>query len=255
VGNRRGHGEGSITERPDGRWEVRIDLGRGIDGKRRRKSAYAATQADAVQELRALGGRVANGHVLSSGSPTLGAFLEDWYGTHQEDWRASTRRQYRHAIDTFLVPAFGPVRIDKVTPHLVQRWLLQHKAEHGPRRRIAIAHAVLRSALSEARRLQLVTVNAAELVKVPKPKARGITPLDVEQAATFVKAADAHRLGALFTVVLACGLRLGEASGLRWEDVNLETGEIQIRQQLQRIGKRLEPVPLKTEKSRRSLAS
>lgn len=68
-----------------------------------------------------------------------------------------------------------------------------------------------------------------------------------------MKTADEHRLGALFSVALACGLRLGEATGLRWEDVDLETGEIRVRQQLQAVGKQLVLQPLKTEKSRRTL--
>jgi integrase len=135
----------------------------------------------------------------------------------------------------------------------IQRWLTTHKTEHGARRRIVIAHAVLRSALSEATRLQLVAVNAAELVKVPKPKARPIVPLNVEQASTFLTAADDHRLGALFSVALACGLRLGEATGLRWDDVDLDTGEVRIRQQLQVVDGALVAQPLKTGKSRRTL--
>jgi integrase len=112
-----------------------------------------------------------------------------------------------------------------------------------------LAHATLRSALSEAQRLQLVSINAATLVKVPKPKARAIRPLTVEQAMSFLKVAEKHRLGTLFSVALACGLRLGEATGLRWDDVDLTSGEVRIRQQLQRVDKRLVLQDLKTAKS------
>lgn len=145
------------------------------------------------------------------------------------------------------------MRLEQLSPLLVQRWLTEHKTEHGARRRITYAHAVLRSALSEARRLQLVVINAAELVRVPKPPRRAIAPLGLEQATAFLRGAKTHRLGALFSVALACGLRLGEATGLRCEDVDLETGEIRIRQQLQKVGKSLVLQPLKTAKSRRTL--
>jgi integrase len=148
---------------------------------------------------------------------------------------------------------FGTLRLERLTPHAVQRWLTQHKAEHGARRRITIAHAVLRSALSDARRLQLVGINAAELVKVPQPKTRAIAPLDVDQAARFLRVAGEHRLSALFSVALACGLRLGEATGLKWDDVDLEAGEVRVRQQLQPVGKSLMLADLKTENSRRTL--
>ena len=248
----RGKGEGSIRQRADGRWEMRLDLGRGLDGKRRRKSVFAATQADAVQQLRRLSGRAAD-HRLTASTPTVAVYLKDWFGAHADRWRPSTRRGYQGAIDRFLVPAFGPCRLERLTPLVVQRWLTQHKAAHGARRRITLAHAVLRSALSEARRLQLVSINAAELVTVPKPRPRPIRPANVEQATALLTAVGEHRLYALFAVALACGLRLGEACGLRWEDVDLDTGAIRVRQQLQKIGARLELHPLKTPKSRRTL--
>lgn len=88
---------------------------------------------------------------------------------------------------------------------------------------------------------------------MPKPAKTPVRPLTAEQAKAFLKAAEKHRLGPLFSVALACGLRLGEATGLRWDDVDLETGEVRIRQQLQVVGKQLVLQPLKTEKSRRTL--
>jgi integrase len=250
---RRGRGEGSITQRADGRWMVRVDLGRGPDGRRLRKASYAATQGDAVKLLKKLAGRAVDGQLVSTSTPTVAAFLAQWFSANTDTWRPSTRRGYKGAIDLYLIPAFGRRRLEQLTPQAIQRWLLQQKDAHGPRRRIALAHAVLRSALSEAKRLQLVSLNAAELVKVPKPQSRTIAPFTVGQAAAFLKAAKRHRLGALFSVALACGLRLGEATGLRWEDVDLNTGEMRIRQQLQRVGKRLVAQELKTEKSRRTL--
>jgi integrase len=250
---RRGKGEGSIRRRADGRWEVRINLGRGLDGKRRQKSVFAESEADAIAELKKLHGRTAAGHVLNSTTPTVATYLEDWYALNSDTWRPSTRRSYRSAIDRYLVKAFGPMRLEQLSPLAIQKWLTAHKTEHGARRRITLAHAVLRSALSEATRLQLVSVNPAELVRVPKPKSRAITPLSIDEATAFLKVAGGHRLGALFSVALACGLRLGEATGLRWDDVDLESGEVRIRQQLQVVNKQLVLQPLKTEKSQRTL--
>ncbi len=253
MSKRRGRGEGSIRHRSDGRWEVRIDLGRGPGGRRRRKSAFARTKADAVSLLRKLGGRAADGQLLSTSTPTVRLFLEDWYDTYRDSWRPSTQRGYRGAIDGYLTPAFGRLRLEQLTPRRIQRWLLDEKAKHGVRRRIGLAHAVLRSALSYAQRMQLVTINAATLVVVPTAHVQTIRPLSVDQAATFHRVAAQHRLGALFSVALACGLRLGEATGLLWDDVDLDSGEVRIRQQLQLVGGRLVLQELKTAKSRRTL--
>ena len=254
MAKRRGHGEGSVSERADGRWQVRIDLGRSLTGSRRRKYAYAATQSEAVDLLRRLGGRSVNGQLLTTRSPTVAQYLEDWYAVKSDEWRPSTCRSYRGAIDRYLTPAFGPLRLEQLSPIVVQRWLMEHKKAHGARRRITLAHATLRSALSSAQQLQLISTNAAEFVTVPKPRAKPIVPLDLDRARTFLRAAASHRLNALFSVALACGLRLGEATGLRWQDVNLDSGELSIHKQLQIVKKQLVLQELKTAKSRRTLA-
>lgn len=254
MARRRGKGEGTIRQRADGRWEARVDIGRGVNGKRRRKSVFGATEGEVIRKLKGLHGRTVNGTLVATSTPTVKAYLNDWFTTNKDEWKPSTRRSYRGAIDGHLVPAFGPLRVEQLTPARVQRWLTEHKEEHGARRRIELAHSILRSALSDAMRLQLVAINAAKLVKVPQATARPIRPLDVDQARAFLQAVDEHRLGALFGVALACGLRLGEATGLPWDAVNLETGEVQIRQQLQAIPKKgLIIQSLKTANSRRVL--
>lgn len=250
---RRAHGEGSIFLRPDGRWTACLTLPRGTDGRRRRKYVYAATQAEITTLLRRHGSRAIDGRLVASSTPTVKTYLEDWFATNQDSWRPSTQRGYRHAIDCYLAPAFGPLRLEALTPQRLQQWLTQHKEQRGARRIIELAHATLRAALNDAKRLQLVAFNAAELVRVPKATKRPIAPLTLDQAAAFVIVAAGHRLAPLFTVALACGLRLGEATGLQWADIDIESGDVQIRQQLQVVKKRLVLQPLKTETSRRAL--
>lgn len=48
---RRGHGEGSITQRKDGRWEARADLGY-VNGKRKCKSIYGKTRREVAEKLK-----------------------------------------------------------------------------------------------------------------------------------------------------------------------------------------------------------
>jgi len=114
----------------------------------------------------------------------------------------------------------------------VQQWIDKHTRESGARLRIEMARNTLRSALSEAERLQLVPVSVAMKLRLPKRQKKAIVPFTMEQARAFLDVAKDHRLNALFSVALSCGLRLGEATGLRWADVDLDTGRIRIRQQL-----------------------
>jgi integrase len=49
-----------------------------------------------------------------------------------------------------------------------------------------------------------------------------MSPLDEEQAKRFLDAARGDRLEVLFVVALTAGSRIGELSGLRWEDLGLD---------------------------------
>ena len=48
------------------------------------------------------------------------------------------------------------------------------------------------------------------------------------QLGRFLDATEDERLHALFAVVAYCGLRRGEACGLRWEDVDFDTGAVEL---------------------------
>jgi hypothetical protein len=50
---RRGHGEGSICQRKDGRWTARVDLGY-VNGKRKRKQIYGKTRKEVAEALKVL---------------------------------------------------------------------------------------------------------------------------------------------------------------------------------------------------------
>jgi integrase len=85
-------------------------------------------------------------------------------------------------------------------------------------------------------RWQLVAQNAAALADPPKVTTREVVPLNPEQAKQLMAAARDHRLFAFVAVALGCGLRLGEALGLKWDDVDLDVGTLQVRHALQRLG-------------------
>jgi integrase len=118
---------------------------------------------------------------------------------------------------------------------------------------VAYVHQVLRTALSLAVRWEMLSRNVAKLVDKPRVERKPIYPLRPEEARRFLEAIRGHRLEALFTVALALGLRQGEALGLRWEDIDFADGTLRVRNQLQRINRKLTLVPPKTAKSRRTL--
>jgi integrase len=79
----------------------------------------------------------------------------------------------------------------------------------------------------------LVERNAAQHVSLPRAKKAELTVLNFQQAKRLVTAAKKARLGSLYTVAMAVGLRIGEACGLRWSDVDLTKAMLRVQQAVQ----------------------
>jgi integrase len=82
-------------------------------------------------------------------------------------------------------------------------------------------------------RFKLIPSNPAKRVNPPKIKQDEITPLDSEQARALLDAGKGDRLEALYVHSLTVGLRIGEALGLKWSNIDLYTGTLRVNRQLQ----------------------
>ena len=233
---RRGRGEGSIVQRADGRWMGRVDLG-WRDGKRRRKSLYGRTRQQVSSAITKALRAAEEGTLLTDGRQTVAQFLARWLSdVAKPRVRPRTLDTYEAAITHHIVPSLGKRPLSKLTPQDCQAWIATLVHGGVPVGRIRYARVVLRNALNTAVRWRLAAVNAAALVDAPRMKRREIRPLTPDEAKQLIKTAANGPLEGFVGIALGCGLRLGEALGLQWPDVDLEAGTLRVRQQLQRSG-------------------
>jgi integrase len=149
----------------------------------------------------------------------------------------------------------GAIRLAKLDLQTVQKYFNDKlKAGNSPAL-VRYLRVVLRLALNQAVKADLIPRNVAALATPPLVEKKEITPFTPEQASQFLKAALGHRLETLFTVGLAVGLRSGECSALRWlPDVDLDQGVVTVHHTLQRKrDEGLVLMPPKSEKSRRTI--
>lgn len=252
---RRGRGEGGIRKRTDGRWEASIDLG-WVDGKRRRKFIYGRTRAEVATKLRQAQQGVDHGQVPADGRLTTGAFLESWLrDVLPGSVKASTVTNYRDVCTHYVIPHVGRVPLAKLGPEHVQAMLRTLEDQGLSARTRRLARAVLRRALGQAERWGKVTRNAAAQVDCPRGADTGTDDaLDAAGAKAVLAAARGERLEALFVLALSLGLRRGELLGLRWEDVDVDAGELAVAHTLSyRPGSGLVLEEPKTEAGRRTI--
>lgn len=266
---RRGHGEGSVYQRADGRWVAVVDLGY-VDGKRKRHTFYRATRKEAAAKLNEELVRVQRGGVSPSPTMTVEAFLRTWLEETIDGHRAArTVESYRSLVDLHIGPQIGRIRLGKLTQSDVQAMLDRKAAAGLSARTVAYIRAVMRSALTDAMRRGMLDRNVAQYAQPPRGEAREPVPFtDGELDRLFQTVRErtetlvtdgvrsniiGDRFEAAYLIAGTYGLRRGEVLGIRWQDIDTENRELRIRQQVQRVGGRDQVVPLKTRKSRRTL--
>lgn len=236
-GRRRSHGEGSVYRRAsDGRWVGSINLGY-ADQKRVRKTVYGRSEREVVAKIRELRREAERGRDLSQPSMILRNFVYDvWLPMKESDGtRGSTLRSYRWLLDSHIVPALGGRALDQLTSAEVQRFI---GAKRSSTLSLSSANHILRllrNMLGDAEDIGLLSRNVAKAVRLAKVEPRPVPALDVAGARRLLKSIEGHRLEALFASILVLGLRRGEALGLRWMDVDFESGLVHVRQTLQRL--------------------
>lgn len=271
--SKRGNGEGSIYQMADGRWRGAVSVGwkNNEQGETiwKRKVVTARTRYDVQESMKQILRDQQRGLPISVDRQTVGQFLNEWLeDTARTSVRPKTYRSYEQMLRNHLVKGIpqaewkkkgldsvaglGSVQLSKLTLQVVQKFLNAKLAAGNSPALVRYLRVVLRIALNHAVKNDFMARNPAALATPPRVEKTEIQPFAPEEAVRFLKAAQGHRLEALFTTALAVGLRSGEASGLRWPDVDFEKGTITVRNAIQRIkGKGLVLVPPKSEDSRR----
>jgi integrase len=249
---KRANGEGSIYQRADGRWVGSMHV-RTSTGAWERRSLYGRTRGEVEQKLTALRRRVSQGAPVAPAKLTVDAYLGEWLDqVAARRVRPSTLVSYRHCVDRYIVPSLGRKRLEKLSAREVRLFLSELIDQGTGARTVQLVHATLRVALEDATREEIVSRNVARLVRAPRPAASQRAPLSVAEARALLKSARDDRLYALFVVLVVLGLRRSEALGLRWPDVDLQGGTLQVRSTLHRTtAQGLVLLPPKTSRSRR----
>lgn len=247
---KRANGEGSYKERANGTWECRITLPNG-----KRKSIYAKSYDRIVEARKQAERDIDKGRDLSAPRQTVEAFLNRWLNdVVKPTVRPSTLESYAGHVRNHIVPELGRYRIEKLTPQDVQAFMSTLTKKGLSPRTVTYSRGILRQALGQALKWGLVTRNVAHLSVPPRSVKQHVMPLSPEQVRTLLLATKDDRLGPLYHVAIATGLRQGELLGLQWEDVDLESGTLTVRRALQVLDGAAQFVEPKTEKSRRALA-
>ena len=170
---------------------------------------------------------------------------ELWLKNHKLEVKPQTYSQTVSELKTHLLPVFGNIRVEKITLPMVQVFV--NKIANNPNLgsvSLKIILSINKRILKYAVNLQLITVNPADNIIVPKNKKnisqkKELKYFETNQLKQFKdylnKLPNTFRNyyhKTLYDTLLATGLRIGEAVALEWSDINLDNGYIDVNKTL-----------------------
>jgi integrase len=226
MSNRRGSGLGSIRKRGslfEGRYHLRVD------GVVKQASVYGRTRAEVERKLReAQVARDKGTLVVTSPRYTVAAYLDQWLEAAGPGLRPRTRLSYRQIIRDHLGRELGHVALTRLTPLHVQAMYAAMSERGKSAKTIGNVHGVLHKALEQAVKWNLAQRNVAAAVELPRSPRPAMKTLTPEEARAVLRAAEGDELEALWRLAISNGLREGELAALRWPQVDLERGVVQV---------------------------
>ena len=247
MARKRKNGEGTVRLRKDGRWEGRVVIGYDEKNLPKTKNVLAKTKSECVEKLKQLQEQYAppKSDKIKLEMP-FGEWMDFWYQNYSKPkLRPTTRSGYEGRIYRHIIPELGNIPLDQLTQNDLQQFYARLKksgrllhAEHYGKglsdRMVRACHMNCRSALEKEVQEGLIRMNPAVGCKLPPKKAREMQVLTREEIQRFLIQAKAEGYFELFLLELTTGLRRGELLTLQWDDLNLETGELQVTKQVYR---------------------
>lgn len=258
--------KGRVLQRNRGRgkpWSYAVDLPAGPEGRRRQRlKGGFRTRADAERALAELLVDLEKGLAVDPSRQPLGEYLDSWLTSVSPSLRPTTAELYRKAIDNWITPRIGGLRLQSLGPtHLQQLYadLLESGRTDGggglSPRSVRLAHQVLHLALGRAAEWRLIARNpAAVRLDLPRMQRQPLQTWSADEARRFLETTVDDRLGVLWATMVTTGLRRGEALGLRWEDVDFRAARVRIVQTVVVVGNRPQLSEPKTVSGRRQVA-
>jgi integrase len=228
--------KGHIRERSPGRWAIVLEIRDPESGKRKRKwHSFKGTKRGAQLECARLISEVERGTYLQPNKTTLAEFLEQWLTDVKPRVSPKTHERYAQVCRKNVMPLLGAVILAKLKPAQIAAALTKalangRRKDKGPLSPRTVHHmlTILKSALAQAVKWELLIRNPADAVDAPKVERESMAIYDMHQTAALMETVRGARIMVPVMLAALCGLRRGEIAALKWRSVDLTTGTLAI---------------------------
>lgn len=230
----------NIRKRKDGRWEARYQKGRKADGSIRYGYVYARKYAEVKQKRNEIIKALKTEKPASQEPPECDIILDDlfdlWKNDIQNNIRGSSFCFYETMLNHHLRPHFGKLTVKQLTSSATQEFinikLKENLSVTYVRSIMILFQTILKS--SQNKYHWSISIPALQLPKPVKKMPEIYTVQEWKCLEEYLKRqTDEFSFGIL--LCMYTGMRIGELSGLRWEDYDPVNTQFKIRRTVYRI--------------------
>ena len=232
--------KGHIRERSPGHWAIVIDQPTETGERKRKWHSFEGNKRQAQIECARLISAIQSGSYVAPSKLTLAEFLDRWLEHTKSQVSPKSHERYSGIINQNLKTALGSVHLSKLKP--VQISAAYSKALANGRRdgtgglsprTVNHMHRVLKQALGQAVRWELLTRNPADAVDPPRVGWVPMQTYDLRQTVELIEVVRQTPLLMPTLLAVLCGLRRGEICAVRWRNVDLTAGQLSVVESLE----------------------
>ena len=228
----------NIRKRKDGRWEARYKKGRKPDGSILYGYVYAHTYSEAKQKRDAaiISWNERNHTVIHTSSPiTFGDLFDEWMHLIRHTVKESSYCLYMTIMEKHLCPYFGNVKLSDFTQDQIHQFIFYKASEGFSPSYIYSMMAIVKSVLKFAKEKKYLPET---ILSYQLPKKRNSHEIFTGHEWMILENHLKNQSDDFSFGVLLCmytGIRIGELSGLKWEDFDFINNQFLIRRTVYRI--------------------
>jgi integrase len=250
--------KGHLRERSPGHWAIILDIPDPRTGNRRRKwHSFKGTKRQAQIESARLISIVQAGSYLEPSKTTVAEYLNKWLEHIKSQVSPRTAERYDELARKNIAPLIGSIALTKLTPMAISTAystaLASGRRDGGgglAPRTVHHCHRVLKQALAQAVRWELLARNPADAVDPPKVERATMTTYDLKQTGELIGAMRGTGLFIPTLLAVLLGMRRGEIAALRWRSVDLDAGQVAVVESAEQMNGTVRLKPPKSGRAR-----
>lgn len=241
MASKRANGEGTIVKNMRNGvqkgWRASITIGIGDNGKIKRKEFTGKTQQEVKKKLEEYKKEMLLGTISSDDKITVSEWYHTWLFDYRiKDLKPKSFEKYEGIYRNYIKDSeLGKIKLKDLRATHIQRYYNKLQ-DTKPISTIKGINTRLKPCLGEAEKQGYIQKNYCKMITLPKDNnKKTIQVLTQQQQKLFIEAIKGHKLEMLFLIALGTGLRLGELLGLKWSDIDFNTGILTVNRTLSRV--------------------